>query len=254
MEKEEFEQWIVGEAELDEGATHYLAIFQEEATFRADNLSSVLAMVRRHYESDQLLADRLAAHGAERTAALLREKLPTNKKARSGELGEILAIEITERRIGWRVPVRRLRWKDGRDMALRGDDLTAVWLSKEGKLWLLKGESKSRKASVKSAIADAAEALDRDSGRPSRLSVLFVAERLREANESELAVKLETALTESFDDCGIEHLLFVLTGSDPEKNLQEHVVSIRGSTLRRHVVGLQVQDHGDFIHQVYEAY
>jgi hypothetical protein len=35
---------------------------------------------------------------------------------------EILATELVEEEIGLRVPVRRLRYKDGRNMPMRGDD------------------------------------------------------------------------------------------------------------------------------------
>jgi len=220
---------------------------------RLSEWGNILRLVSRHYESDELAAQRLEALGAPKTAALLREKLPTTKKARSGEMGEILATEIAERHFGWRVPVRRLRWKDGRDMALRGDDLTGIWISKDNELWFLKGESKSRSGSIASAIGDASTALDRDRGRPSRLSVLFVAERLREQNEIALALNLESALTESFRGCTINQFLFALTGTDPEKLLTEHFGNLKKRRPRRYVVGLQVKDHADFIKKVYES-
>ena len=48
--------------------------------------------------------------------------MPQTSRSRSGDLGEILATELVEEEIGLRVPVRRLRYKDGRNMAMRGDD------------------------------------------------------------------------------------------------------------------------------------
>lgn len=55
-------------------------------------------------------------------AKILSEAMPQTPKGRSGDLGEILATELVEEEIGLRVPVRRLRYKDGRNMAMRGDD------------------------------------------------------------------------------------------------------------------------------------
>jgi hypothetical protein len=62
----------------------------------------------------------------------------------SGELGEILATELVEEMMDYEVPVRRLRYKDGREMALRGDDFIGIRVNAAGNLHLLKGESKSR--------------------------------------------------------------------------------------------------------------
>ena len=68
-------------------------------------------------------------------AKILSEAMPQTPKGRSGDLGEILATELVEEEIGLRVPVRRLRYKDGRNMAMRGDDSArrrARWLDVNG--------------------------------------------------------------------------------------------------------------------------
>jgi hypothetical protein len=63
--------------------------------------------------------------------------MPQQAKGRLGDLGEILATELVEERINLRVPVRRLRDKDGRNMAMRGDDFIGAGYGTDGKLWLL---------------------------------------------------------------------------------------------------------------------
>jgi len=253
MKQDEFRKWFLGQPIKDDGRNHLIALLEEAPATRVENLNTIADMVQVHYESETITADRLLDLGAPKTAALLREKLPTTKKARSGELGEILATEIAERFLGWDVPVRRTRWKDGRDMALRGDDLTAIWQSEDGELWFLKGESKSRAGSISSAISDASEALDQDEGRPSRISVIFVADRLRESGEGELALEIENALVDSFKDNPIHHLLFTMSGTDPKKLLTEHFESLEEGQRRRYVIGLRVRDHAEFIRQIYEA-
>jgi hypothetical protein len=68
-------------------------------------------------------------------------------------------------------------------MALRGDDFIGVEYDEHDGLWLLKGEAKSRKALAKTTVAEAREALNRESGRCTPSSLLFVADRLLEADD-----------------------------------------------------------------------
>lgn len=247
------EQWLQGNPVLDANQRHSLSLFVEQATIRNADLATISDMVRGHYVDDVTTASRLQALGAIATAELLREDLPTKSKSRSGAMGEIIATEIAEQRIGWRVPVRRLRWTDGRDSALRGDDIIGVKVSRHGQISILKGESKSRAGSIASVIGDACLALDRDRGRPMRHTVLWIAKRLREAQEDDLALKLEKATLNSFRGVEVQHLLFMLTGTGPDRILQDHLVAIATKRRIRHVVGVWVQDHAAFVAQIFGA-
>ena len=49
------------------------------------------------------------------------------RQIRSGDLGEIYATEwIDAHSGGYRAPIKRLRWKDHRNMAMRGDDVIGI--------------------------------------------------------------------------------------------------------------------------------
>ena len=72
-----------------------------------------------------------------------RAKLPTGPKSRSGDVGEILASSFVDEFTGYTVGVLKLRWKDHREMAMRGDDIIGVAPTRLG-LRFLKGEVKSR--------------------------------------------------------------------------------------------------------------
>lgn len=221
-------------------------MFIEANGARATNLDGLRQIVRSHYVAPEVTAKRLADLGAPLTAELLREHLPNGKRGRSGDLGEILATEIAECKLSYEVPIRRLRWKDGREMALRGDDILGFSRGTTNKLHFLKGESKSRVELATAVLDEAAEALDRDQGRPSRHSVLFVANRLRELSKDDLAKELEEAVLHSFRGCSIEHMLFVLTGSNPETLMSGHLKTC-AKNRRRHGVGVRIKDHGAFI-------
>ena len=108
----------------------------------------------------------------------MAERMPRSARAHSGEFGEILVTELVEENLGYTVPVRRLRYKDGREMALRGDNFIEVKVDAEDRLHLLKGDSKSRAALAKVTITEAHMALSKDGGRPTATSLLFIADRL----------------------------------------------------------------------------
>lgn len=137
-----FDRWL--SIKMGNVGKHVLLICKENHGSCDDIIEELRDVMRSHYVAPEVTARRLAELGAPKTAELLREHLPTEKRARSGDLGEILATELTECKLGFDVPVRRLRWKDGRNMALRGDDIVAVTRDPKGRLKFLKGESKSR--------------------------------------------------------------------------------------------------------------
>ena len=117
----------------------------------------------------------------------------------------------------------------------------------------MKGESKSRVALTPSTIKDAGKALDGDMGRPSRHAVLFIASRLRELGNDELAAELEKALLHSFSGHDIEHLLFVISGNNPGNILSKHVAEIENQQPKRHAIGVCIPDHGQFIAQLFDG-
>ncbi len=214
----------------------------------------LLETVRSHYDHLDRIAADAARLGYEKAAEILRTRMPTEERARSGDLGEILASELAEDTLGFRIPVKRLRFKDGRNMALRGDDFIGVVLAEGGQLRLLKGESKSRQELAKPAITDGREALDRDDGRCTPESLLFVADRLLDSNDP-----ADQALGQALrDEIGqkslppgrIDHMLFTLSGNVPPPSLKADLDGA-GSARSHYSINLRVPDHGDFIGAVY---
>lgn len=243
--------WL--DAELSNVGKHTLRVLNERDGVRGEILEDLRELVRGHYVDPAMTAKRMESLGAPKTAALVREKFPTRKNARSGDLGEILATETAELELDYGVPVRRLRWKDGREMALRGDDIIGVAHDRKGSLLILKGESKSRTTLSTNVLNEAGGALDSDRGRPTRHSTLFVAERLREMGDDELAEELEEAVLASFRDVGVSHMLFVLTGGPPKNLLAAHLKGAARKRRVRHAVGVRVRDYANFIELLFEG-
>ena len=179
-----FEDWC-DIKETAHGEKKTLCGLTEKAGGRAIIKEDLIERVRSHYDKLEQIAgdvERLEFPGA---SAILKERMPRTPQARSGEMGEIIATKFIEFHTGFRIPVRRLRYKNRREIALRGDDFLGVDEDEEERLLFLKGESKSGQAVSNAVVTDAREQLSADDGRPTPISQLFVADRLIEAADED---------------------------------------------------------------------
>jgi hypothetical protein len=107
--------------------SHGLRVLTGDPNNLATGIQAAAAIVPSHYAAEEQVSRVLARLGKLEAAALIQGKLPTTKAIRSGDLGEICATEwIDAHSGGYRSPVKRLRWKDHRNMAMRGDDVIAI--------------------------------------------------------------------------------------------------------------------------------
>ena len=212
--------------------------------------------MRSHYDRLERIAEDVERLGYIKAAEILRTEMPQTRRARSGELGEILATELVEEEIGLRVPVRRLRYKDGREMALRGDDfIGARYGPDDDKLRLLKGEAKSGKNLGKTTITKARKVLNRDNGRCTPDSLLFVANRLLESNDADdvelgRVIRDEVGLKTLRSD-RIAHMLFTVSGNAPPDALKQDLEAA-GTNRDQYVVNLRIKGHQGFIAEMFE--
>jgi hypothetical protein len=173
---------------------HQLCLLTARAAQLNIGLGATAIVVPTHYASEERIADLLDRLGKPASATFIRDMLPVGKKIRSGDLGEILATEYVSESTIYSVPIRRLRWKDHREMSMRGDDVIAVRMPEDvGLIEFMKGETKSRAALPGAVLTEAREALDRDAGLPSPHALTFVATRFREMGEIELADAIDEA-------------------------------------------------------------
>lgn len=206
--------------------------------------TSITDVIADHLVGLELL-ERLLTPGA--VAAAL-QRIPKSQRQRSGDIGEILASSWIDECTHFHLPVRRLRHKADREFPMQGDDLVAV--SDEDPPRLLKGEAKSRAALDDDTVEKASDALNARDGRPKSETLGFLSMRLRESGQDEWAERIE-AFLDDCDDAQIEHLLFTFSGNDP-RELFEPVAASARSVIRRHVVGVTVEDHQVFIHTAFE--
>ena len=247
-----FDDWCEIE-EVSESDRKTLYLLDERENGRDAVQDHLIEQVRCHYDDLQQIEEDIKRLGFPGASAILRERLPTTPRARSGEMGEILATEFIEFQTDFRIPVRRLRYKDGRDMALRGDDFLGI-NSNDERLSLLKGEAKSGQKVSNGVVEDAREKLSAEDGRPTAISLLFVADRLleEEGDDRELGrlIRDEIALGE-VPPQRITHGLFTLWANIADKALEDDLDAADGA--HTHIsVGFQIHDHRDFIAEIYE--
>jgi len=228
-----------------------VVVYQITDTHQAlvDELAPV---VKENYLSESSLQKVLKKWGRKKLAIYVGELLPVTKKGRSGHLGEILATEyVNNSDLGYEVPIKRLRWKDGRDCAMRGEDILGFSFDQKP-MGFLKGESKSRMALTSTVVNEARKALEKNFGRPQPHTLVFIAERLTEIKQDKKAEQIqEYILSKISDKTQVSHLIFTFSENDSFEVLKEDVKNVKEG-VKHYSVGLFVKEHQKVIEKVFE--
>lgn len=196
-----------------------------------------------------LIAER---HGKPGLAAFLRNRLPTKKSARSGDMGEILATAYLYEERGYIVGPSRLIDRDHQEWAMRGDDVLAARLDDESGLHLVKAEAKSRVTVGEATIREARQGLSRSDEMPSPHSLSQFATRLlKTADRAVGEAVLELQLTEGVRPDRLGHLMFLLTGGDPREHVSADLRAYAGAVSQL-AVTVRVQNHQKFINDTFD--
>lgn len=235
-------------------ANHKLQVLNADPLKRGQAIAMVAVAVPDHYVTPGRLADLLTRLGRTAVAAYVKEKLPTSPSIMSGDLGEILCTCFVHEGTPFTLGIKRLRWKDHRNMAMRGDDVLAFSLGHGvNGLRVLKAEVKSRAKMLTSVITAAREALSANGELPSAHAMSFVADRLNEAGDKPLRDALDDAqLKRSLKASQVTHMLFCFSGNDASTMLTTNLSAYTGEAAQ-HYVGLWVEDQLDFIKAVFAA-
>lgn len=230
-----------------------LHVLTGSAAHLAFGIDATAAVVPGHYASEEHIARVLQLLGKPAAAAMIEQKLPTTKAIRSGDLGEIFATEWIAANGTYQVPVKRLRWKDHRNMAMRGEDMIGIAQDPATlQLSFLKTEAKSRAALTGQVVSQAREGLDKDSGLPSGHALSFISARLVEGGNYALADAIDNATFQfGIQSQSVRHLLFTFSGNAPAAILTNALQNYVGG-LSQWSVGLQIDGHPAFVGAVYD--
>ena len=231
---------------------HRLELLEGKPCEIEAGVEAVARSVPQHYVSPERISHVLRCLGKTKAATVLDEKLPIAKRIRSGDLGEILCTNYVTEMTEFDILIYRLRWKDHRDMSMRGEDIIAIKFDHQGRLELLKGEAKSNKTLSNATISNARETLQANNGRPSPHALAFLADRLFESGKLQCSDQIDRIrLHDKISLSQMSHLLFTFSGNNPRELLQE-VVELYTGEIKQLVVGLQVDEHEMFVEAVYE--
>lgn len=237
-----------------EVGNYYRQVISAQAENLQTGIAATAAIVPGHYASKEHVARVLERLGKPAAAALIQNKLPTTKAIRSGDLGEIYATEwIDAYSNGYSASIKRLRWKDHRNMAMRGDDVIGIYQDTETlHLHFLKTEAKSRAKLTAQVLAEARAALDKDGGLPSAHALSFISERLNELGNHALADAIDGALLKhGVPAHNVRHLIFTFSGNAPDDLLIACLHTYQGP-INQWAIGLHVENHAAFTAAVYD--
>jgi hypothetical protein len=211
-------------------------------------LAASLQDVYAEPKSLALIAERLGKAGV---AKFLRNKLPVQASARSGDVGEILATAYLHDECGYVVGPSRLIQRDHQEWAMRGDDVLGAKLDSDGKLGIAKAEAKSRVKVDEKTVKAAREGLARNDELPSPHSLTQFAERLITADNYIGEAVLKMQLSDGVRPDRIRHLMFLFTSGDPRPHVVADLKAYTGSVPQL-AITLRVKGHQNFIKAAYE--
>ncbi|SHN55179.1 Hachiman antiphage defense system protein HamA [Erythrobacter sanguineus] len=232
---------------------HNLRVLTGTAAQLAFGIDATAAAIPGHYASEEHVARVLRLLGKPAAAAMIEQKLPTTKSMRSGDLGEIFATEWIAAEGTYQVPVKRLRWKDHRNMAMRGEDVIGIAQDPATlQLTFLKTEAKSRANLTEQVVTQARAGLDKDAGLPSGHALSYISARLVEHGNHALADAIDnTTFQLGIQPQSVRHLLFTFSGNAPDGILTNGLQTYAGG-YSQWSVGLRIDGHPAFVAAVYD--
>ena len=248
-----FDTWLDAIEETDGRKILWRATEAENK--REEILSELTIRTRSHYVSDEDIATFLDVLNYHEAAEVVRENYPTGATGRSGDLGEILCAEMIEEWCSFNVPIRKLRYKDHRDQAMRGEDVIGIQHDDQGRLCLLKAEAKSAQSLSAATVNEARNGLEANSGRPTSHAMAYVARRLIEQGDDCEALGkeiLQESVRRAVPKTRVTHCLFTVTGNAAAEMIDNDFAGADGGR-DQYIAHIRIPFHGEFVEEVYEA-
>ena len=246
MPNDLFKKWLKPLSTPHQGVT----LYGERPGARSVGLQALKGLLGDHFVGESTI---MQAGCYKKAAAIIANSLPSSKKTQSGDLGELLATEYVNAETTFVVPIKKLRWKSDRQMAMRGNDIIGVDTTVKP-VRVLKGECKSRGAFSSAVAEEAVENLDKHDGRPNPSTLAFITKRLyEEKRDDEAKVFQDLQCAGAISAKNATHMIFALSGNDPAKHLVQASKS-KHSGIKRENAAILIGDHGAFITAVYKTH
>jgi hypothetical protein len=160
--------------------------------------SSIRNMLIQHHASPEAVKRSKAQVTAMKRLGVSPAKhlsrFPTNPATRKGNLAEVVLAEYITVATGTTLPVYRLRYNPNIDQSMKGDDVLAFDLD-ANPVRIIIGEAKFRAQSTNSSVQEIVAGLLRSHKAGLPASLQFVADRLFETGQGELAERVMSCAT-----------------------------------------------------------
>lgn len=230
------------------------ALTEKDGT-RALTVQTLREMLAQHHASPEAL-NRTEQHrealkrlglGAEQ--ARLR-RFPTNPSTQKGNLAEIVLAEYVVAASGVVLPVYRLRYNPNIDQSMKGDDVLAFDLEADP-VRIIVGEAKFRGASSAAAVKEIVEGLVRSHKGGVPVSLQFVADRLFDAGQVDLAERvLNCARLFALEELRIDYVGLLLSDAQTATRVD---AATPGSLRRLAMISLGVKDPDSLVDACYRS-
>jgi hypothetical protein len=232
--------------------------YVERAKERSHIQDILTRMVHSYHTRSNAEVNLLATLGYPLTAqAMMGDQRPTSTKIRRGHLAEILACEFTRDRLGFDIPVHRLRYNPNPDQSMKGDDILGFRFAtvQHESHNVLVGEAKYRSQYSSEVVLEAYEALCRGF-RPFPASVEFAATLLHMKGNRDKANQVrqvKNLLAVESHKVTRFYLLFLATEGRPRNPFEqlEEMDEVLNNLI---AINISFQECiGDWINQLYEG-
>lgn len=220
---------------------------------RASAVKWIREMLARHHASPEALKlskqhrEAMKRLGFEAQQERLR-RFPTNPSTRKGNLAEVVLAEYVVAASGVTLPVYRLRYNPNVDQSMKGDDVLAFDLD-ANPVRVIVGEAKFRAASSAAAVSEIVDGLLRSQKGGVPASLPFVADRLIEAGQADLGVRvLQCAKLFALGTLRLDYVGMLLS----DRQSPDRVDAATPDSLRRLVmISLGIEDPDSLIEPCY---
>ncbi|WP_050769466.1 Hachiman antiphage defense system protein HamA [Blastopirellula marina] len=222
---------------LNESENGRIAVFEQFVTVAVDHVIGLKVIE--------------SLGGFPQSTHVLKNRVPAGKIARSGFLGEILATEYVDEITEFNVPVRRLRHRDTRNLAMRGDDVLGFHVE-EPNVKVIKVEAKSRDRLKTATISEARNGLANHEGLPNPETLAFLECHLRQQGRDEEADPITRLQKQSIHASNICHLVFTVSGNSPTSFLEGNSTAVC-QDIELRLCGCRLRHHAEFVKSVFDA-
>jgi hypothetical protein len=234
---------------LEPGSSSGTAIdyFVEKQDGQQVGLSLLKPLMANHFVGESNV---LKLGGYEKSAEVLKNSLPTNKRTQSGDMGELLATEYVNSQTEFTVPIKKLQWKSDRQMPMHGNDVLGLNYASSPRQ-ILKCECKSRSQFGNSAVTEASDGLNQFDGRPNPSTLSFITKRLLEQNkDDEAKMWSELQTKDPLPAKNLTQMVFALGGNDPTPALAKCPKAKIDGIQRKHAA-IRLSAYTEFMKAVY---